>query len=232
MNRIRVAFGNSAIHQRLFDRGRRVQQKHGICNRRAAFPHTTGNRLMRKLKFLDQVMVSLCFFDGVQVGALDVFNQRQFEQLLICGVTDDHRDGIQPCLARGLQTTFAGNQGVNTVFPWQDDQRLDHAVFTDRDGEVLQFSLIKILARLARVTLDRFNGDRRRFRAPEVTEIDATGAGDVFAAAFFTRLLSTRDPWEATRFATLLATCSVTRQGLHGIATAREVDECMTEVLH
>jgi sugar/nucleoside kinase (ribokinase family) len=77
-----------------------------------------------------------------------------------------------------------------------------------------------------------WNGDRRRFRAPEVQEVDATGAGDVFAAAFFYRLFNTRDPWEATRFATLLASCSVTRVGLQGIATPREIKECMMEVLH
>ena len=77
-----------------------------------------------------------------------------------------------------------------------------------------------------------WNGDRRRFRAPEVNEVDATGAGDVFAAAFFIRLLKTRDPWEATRFATLLASCSITRPGLKGIATPREIEECIMEVLH
>lgn len=76
-----------------------------------------------------------------------------------------------------------------------------------------------------------WNGDRRRFRAPEVKEVDATGAGDIFAAAFFIRLLHTRDPWESTRFATLVATCSVTRPGLDGIATPREIEECMTEIL-
>ena len=77
-----------------------------------------------------------------------------------------------------------------------------------------------------------WHGDRRRFRAPDIKEVDATGAGDVFAAAFFTRLLKTRDPWEATRFATLLASYSVTRVGLEGIATPREIEECMIEVLH
>lgn len=77
-----------------------------------------------------------------------------------------------------------------------------------------------------------WNGDRRRFRTPEVKEIDATGAGDVFAAAFFIRLFKTHDPWEATRFATLLAACSVTRPGLEGIATPREIEECLMEVLH
>ena len=76
-----------------------------------------------------------------------------------------------------------------------------------------------------------WNGDRRRFRAPQMKEVDATGAGDVFAAAFFVRLFKTRDPWEATRFATLIASRSVTRVGLAGIPTAKEIEECAMEIL-
>jgi sugar/nucleoside kinase (ribokinase family) len=76
-----------------------------------------------------------------------------------------------------------------------------------------------------------WNGDRRRFRAPRVPEVDATGAGDVFAAAFFVRLLTTRDPWEATRFATLIASRSITRVGLKGIPTAHEIEESKIELL-
>ena len=58
-----------------------------------------------------------------------------------------------------------------------------------------------------------WNGDRRRFRAPHVPEVDPTGAGDIYAAAFFVRLFKTRDPWEAARFATLLASHSVLSSG-------------------
>ncbi len=76
-----------------------------------------------------------------------------------------------------------------------------------------------------------WNGDRRRFRAPVVQEVDATGAGDIFATAFFVRLLNTRDPWEAARFATLIASNSVTRLGLDGIPTHQEIEESMMEVL-
>jgi pfkB family carbohydrate kinase len=75
-----------------------------------------------------------------------------------------------------------------------------------------------------------WNGDRRRFRAPEVKEVDATGAGDIFATAFFIRLHETRDPWEAARFATQLSARSVTRVGLEGIPTQPEIDECLMEV--
>ena len=76
-----------------------------------------------------------------------------------------------------------------------------------------------------------WNGDVRRFRAPTVTEVEATGAGDVFAAAFFTRQYTTRDPWEAARFANQIAANSVTRSGLDSIPTPEEVQESLLEVL-
>ncbi|MBE0695387.1 MAG: ribokinase, partial [Anaerolineaceae bacterium] len=76
-----------------------------------------------------------------------------------------------------------------------------------------------------------WNGDVRRFRPQQMMEADPTGAGDIFATAFFYRLSTTRDPWEAARFATNLASFSVMRFGLEGVPTAEEVQSCMTEVI-
>ena len=75
-----------------------------------------------------------------------------------------------------------------------------------------------------------WNGDLRRFRTPSLEEVDATGAGDIFAAAFFWRLYVTRDPWAAARFATHLASFSVRRFGLDGIPTQEEIKTCLVEV--
>ena len=61
--------------------------------------------------------------------------------------------------------------------------------------------------------------------------LEASGAGDIFASAFFVRLNQTRDPWEAARFATNLAAYSVTRVGLNGIPTREEIERCLMEVL-
>lgn len=68
-----------------------------------------------------------------------------------------------------------------------------------------------------------WNGDVRRFAAPKVDEVDPTGAGDIFAASFFIRMVQTRDPWEAARFACQIAATSVTRPGLLGVPTPAEV---------
>ncbi|MDD5467906.1 MAG: PfkB family carbohydrate kinase [Anaerolineales bacterium] len=76
-----------------------------------------------------------------------------------------------------------------------------------------------------------WNGDVRRIRPLQTEEVDATGAGDIYAAAFFARLYQTRDPWEAARFATGLASASVKRYGLAGIPTPEEIQDCLVEVL-
>ena len=77
-----------------------------------------------------------------------------------------------------------------------------------------------------------WHGDSRRFRPPVVEEVDPTGAGDVFAAAFFARLLNTRDPWEAARFANRMAAISVTRIGIAGVPSMDEAKKCLVEVLN
>ncbi len=69
-----------------------------------------------------------------------------------------------------------------------------------------------------------WKGDSRRFRPPQKDVVDTTGAGDIFAAAFFGRYIQTYDPWEAGRFATLVAAESVTRLGIASIPTIKEIE--------
>lgn len=61
-----------------------------------------------------------------------------------------------------------------------------------------------------------FMGDEmRHFSAPRVAEREFTGAGDIFAAAYFVRLHQTGgNPWEAAEFANQIASQSVTQAGI------------------
>jgi sugar/nucleoside kinase (ribokinase family) len=61
-----------------------------------------------------------------------------------------------------------------------------------------------------------FLGDEiRQIPAPPVPQVEPTGAGDIFAAAFLYRLYQTDgNPWEAARFANKIAAYSVTQVGL------------------
>jgi sugar/nucleoside kinase (ribokinase family) len=76
-----------------------------------------------------------------------------------------------------------------------------------------------------------WHGDVRRFNAPAIDEVDATGAGDIFATAFFIQYHKTQNPWEAARFANLLASKSVTRAGLLSVPTKAEIKNAFIEVI-
>ena len=76
-----------------------------------------------------------------------------------------------------------------------------------------------------------WHGDVRRFRAPKVEVVDLTGAGDIFAAAFFIRLEATNDPWESAALAVNLASLSITRAGLAGVPSQEEVKSNLVEII-
>ena len=75
-----------------------------------------------------------------------------------------------------------------------------------------------------------WNGDIYHEPAPEMDAVSTVGAGDIFAAAFFTHLHATHDPLSALHFATHLASLSVTREGLASIPTPEEIQACLMSV--
>ena len=62
-------------------------------------------------------------------------------------------------------------------------------------------------------------GNVTSISAPEVTVVDPTGAGDIFAAVFFTQFSHHGDPVHAAEMAVQIASDSVTRIGLAGAPT-------------
>ncbi len=94
-----------------------------------------------------------------------------------------------------------------------------------------QFSKVLVVTEGAAGARVYWNGDVRRIRPPQVEEVDSTGAGDIFATAFFIRFSQTRDPWAAAEFATKLAAESVTRKGVAGIPTTIEIQKNLIEIL-
>jgi sugar/nucleoside kinase (ribokinase family) len=163
-------------------------------------------------------------------------------------------DEVDPSMAEKLSGSLLGvtpqgwmrswdEKGQVFAKPWADsEQVLRHAgaVVLSVEDVNRDLELIEEMAHNTRLlclteaeagSVLHWNGDRRRFRPQEMQEVDGTGAGDIYAAAFLVRLYHTRDPWEAARFATQLAARSVARVGLKSIPTSREIEECLMEVL-
>jgi sugar/nucleoside kinase (ribokinase family) len=68
-------------------------------------------------------------------------------------------------------------------------------------------------------------GRWREIEAFPADDVDPTGAGDVFSAAYLVRYYETEDVAEAARFATAAAACSIEAEGVAGIADRQRIEE-------
>lgn len=73
------------------------------------------------------------------------------------------------------------------------------------------------------------NGERYEVRARPSREVDATGAGDVFAATFMTRYRLDGDPWRAAAAASVAAGLSVEAEGWTSVPGRPALDRALGE---
>ncbi|MCB2202785.1 hypothetical protein KQH56_02140 [bacterium] len=117
--------------------------------------------------------------------------------------------------------------------------KADVAVISQEDVQYDEEMIGKMAAAIPIfVVTENINGARvywhnepRYFKAPEVKYVDDTGAGDIFATAFFYRYWTTKNPWEAGRFAVQIASNSVTRSRLDSVPTPEEIKRTKIEVI-
>jgi sugar/nucleoside kinase (ribokinase family) len=117
------------------------------------------------------------------------------------------------------------SDGVLTPRPWAPPDVLVgllQAVFLSREDVAGQEArVVELYQRIPMglVTADRdgallfVNGERYEVHARRAVEVDATGAGDVFAAAFLVHYQRDGDPWEAAAAAACAGSLAVEGEG-------------------
>jgi 1D-myo-inositol 3-kinase len=122
-----------------------------------------------------------------------------------------------------------GSGGVIEPQPWDDaDLVLPHAqllVVSSEDIEPFQKTALEWFQQLplAAVTRGRLgailfvNGERYHVDPDQAAEVDATGAGDVFATALLIEYQTEANPWEAAAAAACAAAAAVEASGAAGI---------------
>jgi hypothetical protein len=164
---------------------------------------------------------------------------------------------VAPDVAAGLSGAFVGVTPQGWLRRWDDQGRVTTAleawplvaeavayasavVFSlddiDRDWAVAeqwakQARVLVVTQSAEGCTVFVRGQGARQLSAPPQREVDPTGAGDIFAAAFFINLYETDDPWASARFANQVAALSVTRSGLASAPTREEVGYCRTRAL-
>ena len=91
------------------------------------------------------------------------------------------------------------------------------------------YTEIVVLTQASRGCIVYWRGEAHHVPPRPAKEVDPTGAGDVFTAAFLIRLDETGDPLAAAHFANVVASFSVEAPGVQGIPTRETVETWLAE---
>ena len=79
---------------------------------------------MRRAELVEQLLVRGRLFEGVQVGAVDVLEQRIAQHGVVAGVANDRRNRVPADGLGGTPPPFAHDELVATATDFPDDDRL------------------------------------------------------------------------------------------------------------
>jgi hypothetical protein len=105
-----------------------------------------------------EAAISLRLLDRVEIGALDVLDQRDLERLGLAELAHDSGDLVEVCPLRGSPAPLAGDD-LEAVAVGADHDRLDDSALLDRGGELRQCGLVEGAPGLAGVRLNARSGD-------------------------------------------------------------------------
>jgi hypothetical protein len=149
-------------HQQVLDRLRKLQQPQQIGRGAARAADGLRRLLVGEGKLGDQPLHALRLFQGVEVLALDVLDERHGQRRLIGNVLDDHRHRGEPGHLRRTKTPLSGDDLELLRGQRAHQDRLDDALLADGLGQLGQRLGVHARARL--VAAGAQLGDRQLVR--------------------------------------------------------------------
>jgi hypothetical protein len=115
---------------------RQFEEAHDVGEVRPALADHLAELLLGVLEVLEEPLVAGGLLDGIEIRALDVFEDRVFERGLVVHVDDHHRDVVEARGLGGAPTALAGDDlvGVRGRGDRAHHHGLDDAAFADRGG--------------------------------------------------------------------------------------------------
>ena len=146
-------------HQRLHRLGQ-FEQPHHVRHMRPALADDLRHFVLAVIELFHQRQIAARLFDRVEVGALHVFDDGEFQRLPVGRFHHDDRHVVLIGALRRAPAPLAGDDLEAVVARGlAHDDRLDDAVLADRGGKLVELGVGKGAARVARIGFQVF--DRR-----------------------------------------------------------------------
>ncbi len=113
-----VAGRDGSRVERGLDGGGQVKQTQRIADMGTRLPHGLGEPFLSEPEFLDQAVVALCLFEGVEVLALEVLHQGDGERVRVGEVSDQSWSLMQPRQSGGAPAALPGDDLKSSWSGW------------------------------------------------------------------------------------------------------------------
>ena len=90
--------------------GGQFEQAQEVGDGAAALADLVAKLFLGQVALVDETLVGDGHLYGIEVFAMDVFDERQFKHLLVVGDADKHRNGLHAGELGGSQTAFSGDK--------------------------------------------------------------------------------------------------------------------------
>ena len=131
----------------ILDVGMELENAQQVRDRGSIFADLHRSFFLGEVEILDELAVAERFFDRIEVLALEIFDEGEFENFAIIRFADENREFGEAGDLGGAPAAFAGDEFKGTVAR-TDDEWLEDALFFDGVGEFLDRILGEIFARL------------------------------------------------------------------------------------
>lgn len=162
--------------------------------------------------WLQSEIIYLCpVIDEIDAEIIDLFP----EALIGIGAQGWMRSWDEKGFVKGKSWEKAENflsRAKILIFSIEDIRGFEEEI--NKYRELIDIMIVTMGARGATLYLGK---ERYHIPAYDTVEVDPTGAGDVFSAAFLLYYKKTADPFEAARLATCAASFVVEKEGIMGI---------------
>ena len=132
-----MAGGEAALFEQFLDWLFQLQQADGVGDGGAVFSSALGDLFLGEVEFVNQPLEGMRLLDGVQIFALEVFDERHLQRHFFGNVADYHRHAAEVGSLGGTPAAFSGDQLKAAGNP-ADDERLDDSTGANRAGQLFQ----------------------------------------------------------------------------------------------
>src|SRR3546814_7163237 len=101
----------------------------------------------------DLLAIGLRLLDRIEVFALDILDQRDFQRFRLVEIPDDGGDAVKLRALRRPPPAFSRDD-LEPAAMGTDDDRLDHSALADAVGQFLQRALVEVAAGLFGMRLE------------------------------------------------------------------------------